>query len=39
MVIDTAMVRLSRTEIAIELLASELANSMKTWEVRDASTG
>ncbi len=39
MVIDTAMVRLSRTEIAIELIASELANSMKTWEVRDAATG
>ncbi len=39
MVTDIIAVRLSRTEIAIELIASELANSMKTWEVRDAATG
>ncbi len=39
MVTDVIAVRLSRTEIAIELFATELANSMKTWEVRDAATG
>ncbi len=33
------MVRLSRTEIAIQLVASELANLMTTWEVRDTATG
>ncbi len=36
---DIIASRLSRTEIAIELLTSEFANSMKTWEVRDAGTG
>ncbi len=39
MVNDAIAVRLSRTEIAIELVASELANLMTTWEVRDAATG
>ncbi len=39
MVTGAIAVRLSRSEIAIELIASELANSMTTWEVRDAATG
>ncbi len=39
MVTDIIAVRLSPTEIAIELLASNLANSLTTWEVRDAATG
>ncbi len=39
LVSDAIAVRLSRTEIAIELVASGLANLMTTWEVRDAATG
>ncbi len=39
MVTDIIAVRLSRTEIAIELIASELANLVTTWEVCDAATG
>ncbi len=39
MVTNAIAVRLSRTEIAIELMATELFNTMKIWEVREAARG